>query len=291
MADNEYITIKEFSLHTGITASTLRHYDKIGLIVPAIRSVNGKYRLYSPLQITSAKTIRMLAQINTPLKTIKKLEKRRSPRQLTHVLDTSMNVVTDEISRLCGLRSVIDVTKELLNEANVAIETELCVLDMPEKKILMGNKNNYSNTTGFVREYTRFCNRFQERSRTPSYPVGGYFDSMEIFLSRPSQPCRFFFLDPNGDDCKDAGQYLVGYTRGYYGETNDLPLRMATYAEKNGLEFAGPVYNTYLTTELSERNSSKCLLQVAVPVKKTWRPLFRHLKYQQSIIKKQNPKI
>ena len=140
MPDNDYMTVKEFSQHTGITAASLRHYDRIGLLMPVTRSGRGNYRLYSPLQITSA-------------------------------------------------------------------------------------------------------------------------------------------IDPAGKDSKCAGRYLTAYTRGFYGETNGLPERMADYAKKRGLEFTGPVYNTYLTTELSENDHHNCLLQAAVPVKETRRPPLRHLRF------------
>ena len=74
-----------------------------------------------------------------------------------------------------------------------------------------------------------------------------------------------------GADKKAAGLYLVGYTRGYYGETNDLPARMRDFAKKNGLIFNGPVYNIYLFDEMSVADPKQYLLQVSASVKETRR--------------------
>jgi len=67
--------------------------------------------------------------------------------------------------------------------------------------------------------------------------------------------------------------FLTGYTRGYYGQTNDLPKRMASFAKKksfakkNGLMFNGPVYNLYLFDEMSITDPEQYLLQVTASVK------------------------
>lgn len=68
-----------------------------------------------------------------------------------------------------------------------------------------------------------------------------------------------------------AGLYLVGYTHGYYGQTNDLPGKMAAYAKKHGLVFNGAVYNIYLTDETSVIDPDQYLLQVSASVSETRR--------------------
>ena len=88
-------------------------------------------------------------------------------------------------------------------------------------------------------------------------------------MKAPSQPSRFFSLDPKGHECKPAGLYLVGYTRGYYGETNDLSEKMKAYADEHELEFNGPVYNLYLFDEISISDPQNYLLQVSASVTDT----------------------
>ena len=94
---------------------------------------------------------------------------------------------------------------------------------------------------------------------------------MDAFLREPSQPMRFFSIDPKGGDMKPAGLYLVGYTCGYYSHTNDLPERIEAFAKENALVFGGAVCNIYLSDEISESNSQQYLLQVSASVTETQR--------------------
>ena len=72
---------------------------------------------------------------------------------------------------------------------------------------------------------------------------------------------KVFSLDPRGNDTKAAGLYMVGYTRGYYGKTGDLPARMLADANERGLAFCSPVYCFYLHDELSEDDPDDYLLK------------------------------
>jgi hypothetical protein len=128
----------------------------------------------------------------------------------------------------------------------LADESEICVRECPERRIVLGEPSEYGDGRGFYGAFARFCAARHTPELNLSYPIGGYFDDMERFLDASSRPARFFSHDPQGDETISEGLYLTGRTRGYYGQTNGLPRRMADYADKNGLTFTGPVYNTYL---------------------------------------------
>jgi hypothetical protein len=215
--------------------------------------------------------IRVLTEIGVPLQTIKELAQSRTPEKLMKLLSGEQRKVADKLRFLNEVHSVIDVFMELLTEGICATETEISVYEMPEKQIILGGKTDFQNSEGFLREFMKFCNSNHEPTLNLSYPIGGYFENIEAFLNEPSRPARFFSLDPKGHDKKAEGLYLIGYTRGYYGQTNDLPERMNTYAKKNGLIFNGAVYNIYLFDELSISDPEQYLLQVSAPVTETKR--------------------
>lgn len=269
----DYLPIKEFAELVGMSTDALRRYDNMDVFRPIKRGIEfeNNYRYYAPPQITAVKMIRVLAEIGVPLNTIKELSESRTPEKLMKLLSKQKGIVADEIVFLQEAFSVISTFLELLNEGMSATETEISVAEMPEKRIILGAINDFSGSVGFYREFTRFCNSVLEPKLNLSYPVGGYFESMDAFLNEPSQPTRFFSLDPKGYECIPAGLYITGYTRGYYGQTNDLPERMASFAEKNGLLFTGPVYNIYLFDELSIADPDQYLLQATAPVKETRR--------------------
>jgi len=200
----EHLTISEFSEIVGISAETLRYYDRKGIFRPAKygEGENNKYRYYSPTQIT-------------------------------------------------------------------AIEDEITVVDMPELRVSLGAVNDFTDSYKFFREFICFCQTPHKPILNLAYPIGGYFEDMTAFLDEPSQPTQFFSLDPKGCDHKEAGLYLVGYTRGYYGDTNNLPDRMIAYAKDNDLTFSGPVYELYLFDEVCITDPKQYLLQITASVTKT----------------------
>jgi DNA-binding transcriptional MerR regulator len=275
--DEDYLSVKEFAEIVGMSASALRHYDNKGIFRPAKRGgdLKNKYRYYAPTQITTVKMIRVLAELGVPLQTIEELATERTPEKLMKLLSRHKDTVAVELSFLREAFSVIDTFLELLHAGISAAETEILVSETPEKRIILGDVNDFSGSVGFYGEFARFCNAPHEPELNLSYPVGGYFESMDVFLSEPSRPTRFFSLDPKGHERKPAGTYLIGHTRGHYGRTNDLPRRMAGFAKKNGAVFDGPVYNLYLFDELSVADPNRYLLRASASVREPLRALPR----------------
>jgi DNA-binding transcriptional MerR regulator len=271
--ENDYLSTKEFAEIVGVTTETLRHYARIGLLEPAktVEKVKNKYYLYSPTQITTIKMIKVLSEIGVKLETIRTLAENRTPEGMLKLLHKHENIVADEMRFLHKVSSVIGTFHSLLSEGISATESEFTMSEVHERNIILGKANDFRGSTGFFREYVRFCNSEQEPKLDLSYPIGGYFENMDIFLNEPSQPSRFFTIDPNGRDIIPQGLYLQGFTRGYYGVTGDLPERMVAFAKKNSLVFTGPVYNIYLFDEVSVTDPTQYLLQISAAVKATKR--------------------
>lgn len=62
-------TVKEVSQLTGITIRTLHHYDKIGLLKPAVIKENG-YRYYDDDNLQRLQEILLFRELEFPLKAI-----------------------------------------------------------------------------------------------------------------------------------------------------------------------------------------------------------------------------
>jgi DNA-binding transcriptional MerR regulator len=276
----DYLPIGEFARIVGITPNSLRVYDKRGIFSPAMRG-NGQendYRYYAPMQITTIKMIRVLTKIGVPHKTIRAMATGRTPEKLIHLLRKQKEELMGEIRFLREAHSVIAMFLDFITEGLLADESEIFVREDPERRIVLGELNEYGDGEGFYGAFARFCATRHTPELNLSYPIGGYFDDMERFLNAPSRPARFFSHDPNGNETIAEGLYLTGYTRGYYGRANDLPLRMAAYADRNGLTFDGPVYNTYLLDELSIADPEQYLLQVSASVSEARRDPMAHIR-------------
>jgi DNA-binding transcriptional MerR regulator len=265
---DDYLSIGEFARIVGITPQSLRKYDNKGIFSPVARgdSLENDYRYYAPMQITTVKMIRVLTKIGVPHKTIREMAAERTPEKLIKLLRKQKEELAGEIRFLKEAHSVITMFHDFITEGLHAEESEIFVREGLERRIVLGEANEYKYGEGFFGAFARFCAARHTPELDLAYPIGGLFDSMERFLSDPSRPVRFFSHDPAGKETIAGGLYLTGYTRGYYGQTNGLPLRMADYADRNGLTFAGPVYNTYLLDELSIKDPDQYLLQASASV-------------------------
>jgi DNA-binding transcriptional MerR regulator len=270
--ENDYLSITRFAELVGMTRGTLRHYDQSGVFRPSKQGVKfeNKYRYYSPTQLPTAKMIRTLAEIGVPLEIIKDLAQNRTPEKMMKLLSKHRDIVTDELRFLQEVNTVISTFLEMLTIGISASESEIHVAEMPGKQIVLGDENDLENYV-FDKELMRFCIAPHDPILNLSFPIGGYWDSMDVFTHEPGKPVRFFSLDPNGNDQKAAGLYLIGYTRGYYGQINDLPGRMLAFAKKNGLLFNGPVYKLYILGELCVTDQNQYLIQISASVKETRR--------------------
>jgi DNA-binding transcriptional MerR regulator len=277
---DRYLTIGEFAKIVGITPDSLRVYDAKGIFTPASRGrgQGNDYRYYAPTQITTVKMIRVLTTIGVPLKTIQEMVTDRTPEKLIKLLRNQEEDLEGEIRFLREAHSIIAVTLNFVIEGLLSDESKISVRESPERRIVLGEIYEYKDGENFHGAFARFCTARHTPEPNLSYPIGGYFDTMERFLSDPARPVQFFSYDPSGKDSIAGGLYLVGFTRGYYGQTNDLPQRMAAYADRNGLTFTGPVYNTYLIDELSETDPERYLLQVSASISEARRDPVRHVR-------------
>jgi DNA-binding transcriptional MerR regulator len=270
MKETDWLSIGTFSKIVGISSSALRYYDEIGLFRPAFYGdgETNKHRYYAPAQITSVKILRVLTELGLPIKVISNMMRERDPKKILRLLNEQKHVLSAEINRLREACSILDVFTGLLHESLAADKNDLSVQYMDGIPIVVGNVNEFfDGEESFYGAFLRFC----KQKRTPSlnlcYPIGSIFDTMDTFAYARSQPTRFFSVDPIGKDKKEEGLYLVGYTNGYYGDAeDDLPERMFAYAKEKRLALKYPVYNLYLTDEVSETDPRNYLLQVSVPI-------------------------
>jgi len=266
MKDQDFLSIREFSKLTGVKQSTLRHYDEIKLFRPVRRGENG-YRYYSASQTIMVNCLNVLKSLRIPVKKVFEFRDERTPEQILEFLKEQEMELNQELFRLQQAYALIHTYTRMIQEGLLADENEIKVQKMTETPIELGSVNDFS--SGFFYEsFFKFIKKISVRKIDSAYPIGGYYDAVDDFYGAPGQPTRFFSLVPTGHDSKKAGDYLVGYSRGYYGEIGDLPERMQEYAKKNKLTLRGPVYEIYLHDEISHSDPDKYLIQISIPVVK-----------------------
>ena len=265
---NDFLSIQEFSKISGIEASTLRYWDEIGLFSPLMRNPENNYRYYSTVQLLALNFVTTLSELEIPLKTIAELREERTPDNLLDLLEKQEKAMDMQMRALRRRYSIIHARRELINIGAKIDESEISVCSKDEMPMYLWPRNEYQEDDTFIEPLAGYVNWTTDNHINLGFPVGGYYDDMESFANAPGRPNHFISIDPVGTHCQKAGEYLVGYIRGYYGELGDLPERMIAHAKEHSLYITGPVYIVYLFDEFCTREPSQYLAQASIAVSK-----------------------
>jgi DNA-binding transcriptional MerR regulator len=265
MDDSTMLSIRDFAEFTGLNEAKLRYYDKIGLISPHYRGENN-YRYYSFKQTIMVDFIKVLIKIGVPLSTILREKKGRTPKSVLSLLIEQHNKLDMRLSELQEAYSLMYTYINNIYTGIDSYENEISLQTLDDIPINLGEAVDYDRSNSIYEPFIQFCNLASQNRINLLYPVGGYFEDFYTFLNAPAQPTRLFSQDPNGNGIRKAGQYLVAYSKGYYGSYGDLPQKMVAYAMADSLNFKGPLYITYLLDEISTDDESQFLSQIVVGV-------------------------
>jgi DNA-binding transcriptional MerR regulator len=265
----EFLSIREFSKFSGIAATTLRFWDDIGLFSPQKRNPENNYRYYTPDQIIAVNFIKVLSDLKVPLKTIGDADQIRNPGSIVNLIKLQEMKLQRDMDELRARSSIMFTRREMiLYGMTVEDTTEIAVMRREDLGYILGPRNEFNDNDSFYEPFIRFCQAADELRINLSAPIGGYHENMEHFLDRPGKPDYFFSIDQIGNRRRPAGDYLTGFSRGYYGGLDDVAERMQAYAKDNALTLSGPVYVTYLHDEICMKDPSKYLAQICVAVSK-----------------------
>jgi len=265
MAFKGLLSISEFSKLTDIPRSKLIYYDEIGLF-PAVERGDNNYRYYSLNQIIIAGFINDMASFGISLKELLELKDIRTPELMIGVFEKASQEHREKIAQLRETLSILGVMTQLMKEGIHAQDIDVEVLEMEPQNYVIGSENVHQEASTFYPAWLTFMNSAQKAGFNIKYPVGGYFNDIERFVDNPNMPSRFYFVNPQGRDQSVGGKWLAGYSRGFYGQADDLPQLMLEYAKENKLKLTGPVFNTFLLDEICIIDHDQYLMRASIKI-------------------------
>lgn len=111
------LSIGEFSRVTGLTIKTIRHYDEMGLLVPAAVREDSGYRYYDTDSVERARVIKQLRELEFSLPEIAQiLETGSDEKDIVAFLERQQHVIAKRLERYeqvhRALETVINTEKE-----------------------------------------------------------------------------------------------------------------------------------------------------------------------------------
>jgi DNA-binding transcriptional MerR regulator len=105
MRREEWYTIGQMARRTGVSAKTIRYYDKVGLLKPS-GATPGGYRLYRAEDVERLELILTLRHVGYSLREIRKILQAELDSESS--IRVQLQVLSDEIERLTALKELLE---------------------------------------------------------------------------------------------------------------------------------------------------------------------------------------
>jgi DNA-binding transcriptional MerR regulator len=124
----QLMSIGRFSRLTGVGVKALRHYDEVGLLVPAAVDDETGYRFYAPDQVDRAEAIRLLRRLDMPLDEIRSTLAADDPVALRDALVSHQRQMAGRESELrasmARLQRLIDGRETIMGMRSESLQAE-----------------------------------------------------------------------------------------------------------------------------------------------------------------------
>jgi DNA-binding transcriptional MerR regulator len=239
------LSIGRFADASGLTVKALRHYDEIGLLVPARVDPDNGYRYYDAAQVEAAVTIRRLRALELPLDEIAKLLEADAETRRDHLAAHGFRVaeeVREKHSLLIELSALVESGDE---------QIVVFVRDVPELHLAATIRHLRLVDPEGVREMLRLArNRLEDRGIAPAGPPTALFRSGDgdgTHLVEAGFPVA---AGIEGDELLRVTAYQAASaaTADHVGSYDDLHLtaqRFIATVLGQGLRFAQPIRIEY----------------------------------------------
>ena len=122
----DLLPIGRFARLTGLTVKALRHYDELGLLVPAAVDPDSGYRLYAPEQCRRGETIRRLRRLELPLDHVAALLEADDPQAVRRLLVDHQRRIAERSAELNAIRQEL---QPLIDGKETVMDTPTDALD------------------------------------------------------------------------------------------------------------------------------------------------------------------
>jgi len=240
----------------GVSRKTLRIYEEMGLLVPAVKDEESGYRYYSADNMTQIRAIRSLQMLGLSLKEVAEYyyDMERIDEHLQHLLD---------------LRAALDKNIQMLR------------VRASRKGDLTVHKTSLPEQVCFARRYqckdvaeaaSRLRDTYIAAARTGKMAMLGHMFTMRMSLE-PGKldlmccvPVDSSFDGPERMEFPETPALCI-YYRGPYEETPTAILALLEYAVQNKVETTGPFRSIYLEGPPNRgENTGDYITQVAIPI-------------------------
>jgi len=256
------LRVSDYAACADVTDSNVRYYDNLGLLGPVSRNPDNQYRVFDPLQVPHMYLLKTLREMDFSVRQLREFGQNRTPDVALELYRECDERLAGEIAALRARKEMLRSYMSLIREGRSAKPGEIELRVLRERHVRLVPLPQADGGCWRMR------GAFEKvrRGGNAGCPLGYAYRGFSDLLERPDWPAQLVSYDPQGQDKRPAGRYLVG-TEASDGE-DGLPRRMLDYAQGKGLKLCGPAYTVRLLDAASVADTEQYLLQITVAVKR-----------------------
>lgn len=269
------LKIGDFSMLSQISIYMLRHYNEIGLLIPAHVDECTGYRYYTEEQLPVANRIQALKDMGFGLAIIKDiLNEYKNDRSFKRYLTIQTAQKQEEIEALQRQLLLLHTTIKSLNTKSDLPKCNITVKVLPKRKVICYRSiiQTY-NQEGIL--WGNLSNEFLEQNvqfATPGHNIAifhneGYVDQgIDVEIQRTvlgtyedTENAKFKIVEPIT---------VASMTfKGGYDQLKEVNHEIAHWIIENNYVFDGPMFNIYHVSPETEQIPEHMVTQVCFPIK------------------------
>jgi DNA-binding transcriptional MerR regulator len=274
------LSIGDFSRATHLTVKTLRHYHRLGLLVPAAVDPHTGYRGYVPEQIPTAQVIRRLRDLAMPLEEIQKVLTAPDVQTRNDRLAGHLDRLEEELGRT---QRAVSGLRDLLTPAAGAAPTldggataiELRAVPAAPAAAVTETVDAAESVSWFQGALGELQGTMSAQNLSPSGPPGGVFAD-ELFTCHRGSATVFVPCDvpprPTGrvrPATIPAAELAVITHAGPPADVDRAYGALAAYVARHELAVDGPIREYYLVGRRETDDVEAWRTEVGWPVFRT----------------------
>ena len=193
-----YFTISEFAKLRDININSLRYYEKLGLLKPAIVDENNGYRYYSAEQVSLLNKIILCIQLGIPLKDMMAFLDEKGNLESQRLLEQGRIVAQQRIREMQNNLDYIEYSLKNIedNKEFVGCSGVYKRYIVSRKVMVTDYRKNFFETKEVISDVSEIYKSAQKKGMFPILPAGQILEIEEDGSIR----CRFFLEVLNCED-------------------------------------------------------------------------------------------
>lgn len=272
--DHKYMTISELAKLRKTTTSTLRYYDRIGLLKPDYVDPDTGYRYYSIFQYEKLGTILELRSLEMPIDQIVEYFCDRNLKQSIDILETYQKRLEEKINMQKSINDVLKSKLQFLNTLHELGPLETVFLsEFAERSIITFGKPSgdpekhayaYTKLEWYIDEVAPIL----ATDRIGVYVDEAILEDNEEFV--PAIP--MIIVQKTGENKKyiqtiPAGKYAcMYYSNGRLEHYHPSFEIIKKYLRDNSYEICGPILQIYKIDVTLTNDRSETIIELQIPI-------------------------